>query len=189
MRRSLRNRFRAFTTILGLTALSLLVGCPCPECLECEKCPGGIHPVLDVPVPGPIIDTTGSGGTLTHRYDEVAVTGSSGDTNQIDNRFITEVSGALLVNTGTSSVYGLAKNDVVKVTFNDGSWYTVKIGDSTTDVEWVCSSAGGSANVTLVAGSAGALPDCVRSSASKTVTSIQKSTGESGSILVLQTLN
>lgn len=189
MMRSLRSRFRVFTTILGLTALSLLVGCPCPECLECEKCPGGIHPVFDVPVPGPIIDTTGSGGALIHRYDEITVTGSSGDTNQIDNRFISEVSGALLVNTSTSSVYGLAKNDVVKVTFSDDSWYTVKIGDSSTDVEWVCSTAGGSTNVTLVAGSGGALPDCVRSDESKTVASIQKSSGETGDILVLQTLD
>lgn len=190
MRHPLNDVRRIAFAVSVVCALAIATGCfcpECPECKECPSCPGGVHVNVGVPVPGPIIDTTGSGGTLTHRYNEVAITGSSGDTNVIDTRLISEVSSSLLVDSSTFKVWGLVRDEVVTVTFSDGNWYKVKIGDTSQPLEWTCSQAGGATNVTLVAGSSGQLPDCVTLTGGRTVSSVTTASGHSGDILAMTT--
>ena len=110
--RSLRESwYRVALVVFCVLGLTILTGCPCKECPggvhkcdECPTCPEGKHVNVGVPVPGPIIDTTGGTGSLIHRYDEIAITGSSGDTDQIDNRLLTEIVSAVLVDTASAKV-------------------------------------------------------------------------------------
>jgi hypothetical protein len=174
-------------------ALVMLAGQGCP----CPKSPtdtGSAVAPIGGPIPGPIIDTTvGDTADLTYRYDEAVVPATAGDVKVIDPRFITKHVAAVLIDTkgatnGKKTVFGLAKGTVLKVTFSDGAWYTVKIGNSGTELEWTCSSAGGSTNVVLTAGSSGQIPDCIATVGGRTVTSFATTSlsSKKGDILVIK---
>lgn len=166
-------------------------GCPCPKTATGTN---AATTGVTGPIPGPIIDTSSDpGGGLAYRYDETLVaSGASGDIKTLDNRFIAKSVAAVLIDSlgatnGKKIVFGLAKTAVVKVTFSDGAWYTVTMGNSGTPLVWTCSSAGGSTNVVLTPGSAGQIPDCLATISGRKVTSIETTSGgKKGDILLIK---
>jgi len=146
------------------------------------------------PQPGPIIDTSGDPTLqLTHSYDETVVANTSADPTKLDKRFFKKMSSAMLVDSGCTTntpkkTYGLAKDVVVTVSFSDGTSYKVTIGDTSKEVTWTCTDAGGNSTL-LVKGSDGEIPACMRTSMSRKLASMKASTGETGDLLVIKTEN
>ena len=144
------------------------------------------------PQPGPIIDTSGdpTSDLLTYHVNATVVDTPSSDPKKLDKRFLKKMSAAMILDTscasGTAPMrYGLALNDVITVSFDDNTSYKVTIGDTSKEVTWTCTDAGGNSTL-LVKGSDGEIPDCMMTAGRK-LTSIKTSTGKTGQFFMILT--